>query len=85
MSAGLRLRAPIATAADLRAWAGEAASGDAVEYHSGLLGHDRHFSPESWRIDCIAEPALALADKGLIKLVQQRVGGGNCSYLAIRR
>ena len=85
MSAGLCLWAPIATAADLRAWAGKATPGDAVEYHSGLLGDDRHYSPESQPIDRVAEAALALADNGVAHLAQYRIGRGTCSYLAIRR
>ena len=71
-------------------WVGRAEAGARIEYHHGHLSVDR--SHETTSLDektrqslaKVADRAFALAGKGLLILVQRRLGEGQFSYLAIK-
>ena len=75
---------------DITVWVEEAAPGESLTYHQGLLGIDRARGPsplrESARIelDRVAARALALAEDGTVLLVQRRVAEDRIAYIAIK-
>jgi len=76
---------------ELCAWVAQAAPGEVLEYHRGLLAFDRTAfgkfkdTPARAALDQLASRAYALAEQGLIHLVQRRHGPDDFSYLAIAR
>lgn len=82
---------PPLTDASLCAWLGAASPGDAITYHRGALARD--ICPqlklldqdERVRLARLAGRAHALAEAGLLHLVQRRHGFEDFSYLAIAR
>ena len=79
------------TESELCSWLGGAASGDALEYHRGVLALDR--SPLASRLpkadqaelERVARRAFWAAEQGLAHLVQRRRGPDDYSYLMIAR
>jgi hypothetical protein len=75
----------------LQAWLHRARVGEAFEYHRGLLAVERNRvgSPmtkaKRQALDRLANAAWALAEQGLVHLVQRRIELGAFSYLAIAR
>jgi hypothetical protein len=75
----------------LCAWIAQAAPGEALEYHRGLLAVDRDRSVsmlgprDCARIGRLADRAYAAAEQGLLHLVQRRHGPDDFSYRAIAR
>ena len=75
----------------LLAWLNQARPSDALEYHRGFLTVDR--SPHASRLreddrqvlTRVASLALRLSGRGLVHLVQRRLGPDRFSYLAISR
>jgi hypothetical protein len=77
------------TEIEVCAWLGQAAPGDALEYHRGFLaldasphgpgGHDRR------ELRRVARRAFWAAETGLAHLVQRRHGTDDSSYLLIAR
>lgn len=90
-SGSTQISAPALTDIDLLAWLSQARTGDAFEYHRGFLALDRSCSGralnENRRITLgpMASLALSLADRGLVDLVQRRIGTSDFSYWAIAR
>jgi hypothetical protein len=86
----LRQDSPV-TEIDFCAWLSQAAPGEAIEYHSGFLVLDVDPRITSLgnadRLELIQVAARALwaSDKGLVHLVQRRLGENRFSYLAIAR
>ncbi|MBY0431125.1 MAG: hypothetical protein K2Q10_08000 [Rhodospirillales bacterium] len=72
------------------AWVKDAAPGDIITYHEGLLGIDRTAGPsalpETFRAELnrVAGHAMALAEDGCLLLVQRRIADGHVAYLAIK-
>ena len=75
----------------LCAWVAQAAPGDVLEYHRGFLGVDRaaYCQPSSAadraELSRMSNRALQLAARGLVHLVQRRLGPDSFSYLAVMR
>jgi hypothetical protein len=73
----------------LLAWLNQAEVGDAIEYHRGSLAFDRssrgQARSENDRItlDHLATLAMRLANRGLVHLIQRRIGPDRYGYLAI--
>ncbi|MFO0992595.1 MAG: hypothetical protein U1E67_11775 [Hyphomicrobiales bacterium] len=65
-------------------WLGQAKPGDILEYHRGFLAVDRAWS-NNRGLDLLASRAVWAADRGLVDLVQRRVGPEQYRYLAIAR
>ena len=71
-------------------WVADALPGERLEYHRGLLGHDRMPSakalsePDRLVLVALAKRAMQLAESGRVLLVQRRHGEGDYSYTAIR-
>lgn len=78
-------------AIELCGWLSQAEPGEAIEYHRGFLGLDRTPLGQPMSIEdrgdlvCIAERAMRLAQRGLVHLVQRRLGADTFSYLAVAR
>jgi hypothetical protein len=74
---------------ELSAWLGQAAKGDALEYHRGFLALDlvpaRFPDPAKSELARVAGLALWAAERGLVHLVQRRLGPDNFSYVIIAR
>lgn len=72
-------------------WIGQAAAGDVLEYHRGFLALDA--SPQGKRLAeedraelvKVAQRAWWASEKGLVHLVQRRVGPDEFRYFAIAR
>lgn len=65
--------------------------GTTAVYHIGSLAHDRGSdipmskrSPQQRGVDAIAELAWQLCERGIVNLVQQRVGPNKWEYIAQR-
>lgn len=73
------------------AWLSKADRGSALVYHQGALTLDRApgmstLPPEAVRrLDRLADRAFAAAERGLVHLVQRRIGECAFAYLAIAR
>lgn len=82
---------PVVDARVLGAWLRQARTGDAFEYHRGLLTVDRtafgSLASEAARdaLSELAKLAWHLAAEGRVHLVQRRLAPGDFSYLAIAR
>lgn len=82
---------PCLTESELCSWLGGAAPDDVLEYHRGVLAHDR--SPLASRLPKadqvelvrVARRAFWAAEQGLAHLVQCRRGPDDYSYLMIAR
>lgn len=72
-------------------WLGQAAPGDAIEYHRGFLAIDcvpqteRMSARERVELIHLARCAFLAAENGLVHLVQHRNSENDFSYLAIAR
>lgn len=72
-------------------WAGEALPGEQMTYHRGFLAIDA--CPQSTaleatarlRLNGVAQTARWACEKGLVHLVQRRLGPGRFAYLALAR
>ena len=79
------------TEIDFCAWLSQAAPGEILEYHKGLLCLDRGgFETDrnnklSHTLNLLANRAYDLAERGFVHLVQRRIGPDTFSYLAIAR
>ena len=86
----LRQDSPV-TEIDFCAWLSQAAPRDALEYHCGFLVLDVDpritslSNPDRLELIQVAARALWASDKGLVHLVQRRLGENRFSYLAIAR
>lgn len=75
----------------LCAWLAQARPGDTLEYHRGFLIIDRVPLPDERdpdrrrRLMRTGDRAMQLEAKGLVHLVQRRLGRGLFSYLVIAR
>ena len=82
---------PGLTEIELCAWIGQAAPGDALEYHRGFLALDTtaiaiHIAPKAREeLARVAKRAMQASEQGLVHLVQKRRGPNDFSYLAIAR
>lgn len=71
-------------------WLATALPGESLVYHHGHLAADRDrltkALPEPLRLELIriAERAWTWAEKGLVVLVQRRLGAGRIAYVAIK-
>ena len=87
------LPAPVADLSDVAfcAWVGQAEPGDRLEYHRGFLGLDvlRGVSTlpeaERRRLADLGRAALGACERGLVHLVQVRLGPDRFAYLAVAR
>jgi len=87
----LPIERPLVTEIEFCSWLGQAAPGDALEYHRGFLVVD--LTPFGGPMSSEARSELArtsaraysLAERGFVHLVQRRVGPDNFSYLALAR
>jgi hypothetical protein len=75
--------------ARLRAWVVRAGPGERLEYYRGFLAIDRVKDTsalnelERRKLATVAEHALALAERGVLRLLQERHGKGDYSYWAV--
>ena len=89
--AGLRVAMPRLTDVELFAWIAQAEAGARLEYHRGFLGIDVTPAisllprPARHQLADLAEAALSAFEKGLVHLVQERVGPNCFAYIAIAR
>ena len=73
------------------AWLSQAAPGETIEYHRGILCLDRgdsDLAPRTVRnrtLNLLADRAYVLAERGFVHLVQRRVNADTFSYLAVAR
>ena len=78
------------TLSTFQSWFADAAPGEGIIYHEGLLGLDRARGPSSLpettrsQLDRVAARALALAEDGTVLLVQRRVAEDRIAYIAIK-
>jgi hypothetical protein len=67
------------------AWVKTAKPGQVCLYHTGMLANDRvENNLASLRVHSLASVATDSAKKGLVNLVQRRLGAENYEYLAVR-
>ena len=72
-------------------WLGQAAPGDSIEYHKGYLVLDVCLfgrglkDAERLELGRLARRAWLVSERGLVHLVQRRLGPSEFSYLAIAR
>jgi hypothetical protein len=82
---------PHTTAKDFRSWLASARAGDRFAYYFGFLALgtdlDGRRLPEPACRDAlvVARAAWAAADRGLVHLVQRRLGENRFEYLAVAR
>ena len=75
----------------LCSWLSQAAPGETLEYHRGLLCMDRggfdtaQKNARSHTLNLLANRAYDLAERGFVHLVQRRIGPDTFSYRAIAR
>ena len=75
----------------LCAWVAQAEPGEVLEYYQGFLGVDRaaYCEPSNAadraELNRMSNRALQLAARGLVHLVQRRLGPDSFSYLAVMR
>ena len=62
-------------------WQMTAQPGDVITYHQGNLMADKI----SAEVRAVGSAAWAAYERGLVELVQKRVGEGCCAYIAIAR
>lgn len=91
INTGCRAAMPKLSDVELYAWISQAEAGARLEYHTGFLGIDvtpvvsLFPEPERRRLTDLAQAALAAFEKGLVHLVQERVGPDRFAYIAIAR
>ena len=75
----------------LSAWIAQAVPGDTLVYHRGFLAVDATSvtsklpSEQKRALRLVASAALRAAEKGLVHLVQARIGPDQFAYIAIAR
>src|SRR5688572_31626942 len=88
---GMKNNPLILTDIGLAGWLGQAAPGDAIEYHQGFLALDRCRiggrlrEQDATELSRVADRAWLAADRGLAHLVQRRIGSSEFSYLIVAR
>lgn len=88
---GPRVATPMLTDIELYAWIAQAEPGAWLEYHRGFLGFDVTPvisllpEPERRQLADLAAAALGAFEKGLVHLVQTRLGPDRFAYVAIAR
>lgn len=88
---GARAAPPMLTDIELYAWIAQAEPGARLEYHCGFLGIDITPAisllpePERCQLADLAEAAFSAFEKGLVHLVQERVGPNQFAYVAVAR
>ena len=88
---GVRTASPRLTDVELCAWIAQAEAGARIEYHRGFLGIDVtpviSTLPETDRrkLADLGQAALGAFEKGLVHLVQERMGPDRFAYIAIAR
>ena len=88
---GARVAMPKLTDVELYAWIAQAEAGARIEYHCGFLGIDVtpviSTLPEAERrqLADLGQAALGAFEKGLVHLVQERVGPDRFAYIAVAR
>lgn len=72
-------------------WVGAAAPGECLEYHRGFLVVDttpvisKLADEDRTTLRCLARRAWWASEKGLVHLVQERLGPNRFAYIAITR
>lgn len=88
---GPRVAMPRLTDVELCAWVAQAEAGERLEYHRGFLGIDvtpaisLMQEPERRRLAELAQAAMSAFEKGLVHLVQVRLGPDRFAYIAVAR
>ena len=88
---GARVATPKLTDVELDAWIAQAEAGARIEYHRGFLGIDvtpvisTLPEPERRQLADLGQAALDAFEKGLVHLVQERVGPDRFAYIAVAR
>ena len=88
---GARAATPKLTDVELYAWVAQAEPGARLEYHRGFLGIDVTpgisllAEPERRKLADLAAAAFSAVEKGLVHLVQQRLGPDRFAYIAVAR
>jgi hypothetical protein len=88
---GARVAMPKLTDVELYAWIAQAEAGARLEYHRGFLGIDvtpvisTLREPERRQLADLGRAALGAFEKGLVHLVQERVGPDRFAYIAVAR
>ena len=88
---GMKNHSLILTEIELCGWLGQAAPGDAIEYHRGVLALDRCriggrlSEQDATELSRVADRAWLAAQRGLVHLVQRRNGPDDYSYLLVAR
>lgn len=88
---GARVATPKLTDIELYAWIAQADVGARIEYHRGFLGIDvtpvisTLPEPERCQLADLGQAALGAFEKGLVHLVQERVGPDRFAYIAVAR
>ena len=91
MNRALPVTAPDLSDVAFCAWVAQAEPGDRLEYHRGFLGLDvlRGVSTlpeaERRRLADLGRAALGACERGLVHLVQVRLGPDRFAYLAVAR
>lgn len=95
MVAAIPVRAPVAmpklTDVELYAWIAQAEAGARLEYHRGFLGIDvtpvisTLLESERRQLADLGQAARGAFEKGLVHLVQERVGPDRFAYIAVAR
>ncbi len=86
-----RTAMPMFTDIELYAWIAQAEPGARLEYHRGFLGIDITPvisllpEPDRRQLADLAEAAFSAFEKGLVHLVQERVGPDHFAYIAVAR
>ena len=90
-STNRRATKPTFTDVEFCAWVAQAPAGARLEYHCGFLGIDvtpgisTLPEPERRQLADLGRAALGAFEKGLVHLVQVRVGLDQFSYVAVAR
>ena len=88
---GARVAMPRLTEVELYAWIAQAEAGARLEYHRGFLGIDvtpvisTLPEPERRQLADLGQAALSAFEKGLVHLVQERLGPDQFAYIAVAR
>ena len=88
---GPRVAKPQLTDVEFYAWIAQAEVGTWLEYHRGFLGIDVTPvisllpEPERRQLAELGHAALSAFEKGLVHLVQKRVGADQFAYIAVAR
>ncbi|CAA6603859.1 conserved hypothetical protein [Rhodospirillaceae bacterium LM-1] len=82
-STGLETSTFVFSMSELDDWFKQAAPGEAVIYHRGLLVADRATAFRS-ELKQVADRVRWLAQRGQVLLVQKRIDAENCDYVAVK-